>query len=186
MLALPPLPDWTSLHPLVVHFPIGLLLTAPLLWVVAMVVPKLARAFVVAGLVIMATGVAGAFLATATGEAAGELAERSPQVSRVLEEHEHLAEYARNIFAGLLALLLVGVIAGSALGKRLTHAMLCAGLAVFLLGYSYAAVQLANVGHLGGLLVHEYGVHALLPLEGAPTDRQGLAPAQRSGARDDD
>jgi uncharacterized membrane protein len=34
MLTLPPLPTWQAIHPLIVHFPIALLLVAPLFIVI--------------------------------------------------------------------------------------------------------------------------------------------------------
>ena len=36
---LPPIPSWDGLHPLVVHFPIALLLAAPVLLLAGMVFP---------------------------------------------------------------------------------------------------------------------------------------------------
>src|SRR5688572_4784583 len=73
---LPPIPSWDGLHPIIVHFPIALLLIAPILIVLGTIFYKNGRAFMVSAFVLMLIGTIAAFIATATGEAAGELAER--------------------------------------------------------------------------------------------------------------
>ena len=60
MIALPPIPTWEGLHPLVVHFPIALLLVAP--WLVllgALLAPSRGRPWLFAALTLLALGTAG-------------------------------------------------------------------------------------------------------------------------------
>ena len=57
MQALPPIPSWTELHPLVIHFPIALLLVAPLFIIIGMIVnPQKGRPFLIAALILMLLG----------------------------------------------------------------------------------------------------------------------------------
>src|SRR5512140_1217617 len=106
---MPPLPPWDGLHPLVVHFPIALLLVAPVLVAVAASVRRQGP-WLASALVVMAIGTAGAWLAVETGEAAGQLVERAPEISAVLERHEDMAENARGAFTAL-TLVLAGLLA---------------------------------------------------------------------------
>ena len=64
---IPPIPPWNGCHVLVVHFPIALLLVAPLFILLGLVVPRLNRAFYLAGLLLMALGACGAILAVEAG-----------------------------------------------------------------------------------------------------------------------
>ncbi len=43
---------------------------------------------------------------------------------------------------------------------------------VFLIFYAVGAIVLANVGHEGGRLVHEYGVHAMTGLNQSLPDNK--------------
>ena len=57
MQTLPPIPAWTELHPLVIHFPIALLLVAPLFIVAGIIVnPQKGRPFLVVALSLMVLG----------------------------------------------------------------------------------------------------------------------------------
>ena len=56
---LPPIPSWSELHPLVIHFPIALLLVAPIFILGAVFTdPKKGRPFLLAALVLMILGTA--------------------------------------------------------------------------------------------------------------------------------
>lgn len=159
---LPPIPkEWDAWHPLIVHFPIGLLLLAvPVLMILGIVLPKSWRSFQVAALVIMLLGVGAAWVAVSTGKAAAGLTEQIP----TLKHHKELAETSAWSFSILSAIYAVMTIGPSFFKKPLKRWITVSASVVFLLVYLGFATVLARTAHLGGLLVHEYGIHAMLPL----------------------
>lgn len=177
MIEFPPIPSWDGLHPLIIHFPIALLLIVPIFIALGILLRRTGRTFSVAALLLMVMGTAALFVAIGTGEAAGELADRTPQVMEVLQHHEELAELARSVFVGLTVIYAVILFLPSIFSKRLSRGPVLALQGVFLLLYLAGSVVLINTAHNGGRLVHELGVRALvaLPMEGASTpDRLAL------------
>lgn len=178
MSGLPPLPSWDGFHPLIVHFPIALLFVAPL-FVVLGIVLRRSRLFLWAALLLMAIGTAGTFFAVSTGEAAGKLAERTPQINAVLERHEELAETTRIIFTAL-TLVFASIVVAPAAFRRLQGAAFRITLPlVFLLFYGAGVIVLANTAHNGGRLVHELGVQALM----APSPPPAAEPVEKEAAQ---
>jgi|CXWL01.1.fsa_nt_gi uncharacterized membrane protein len=179
MLALPPVPSWDALHPLIVHFPVALLLVAPLFLLAGLAMkPERGRPAILAGLVLLVLGTAGAWFAIATGEAAGEAAERLPGVNAMLEQHESLAEQTRTVFTGLTVALAAILFGPRLLRRPLARAPQAVILSAFLACYLGGAALLANTAHHGGRLVHELGVRA--PMAAGPT----LASATAGAAGD--
>lgn len=163
MIDLPPIPSWDALHPLVVHFPVALLLVAPILVLLGLLLePTRGRGLLVSALVLMILGTVGAWFAVGTGEAAGRLAERNPAVSALLEHHEDLAESVRMVFTTLTVVFAAVLFVPALLRRKLGRAATTSLLAVFLAFYAVGAVLLANTAHNGGRLVHEQGVHAFM------------------------
>lgn len=158
----PPIPSWDALHPLIIHFPIALLLVTQILVILGIVLPKHARGLFIAALVVMALGTIGTYFAVATGEAAGELAERTPGVAAVLERHEDLAGTTRLIFT-VLTLIFAAILFVPSIFKRALNRKIAVAVQIlFLLVYAGGAVLLMNVAHQGGRLVHEFGVRAMM------------------------
>jgi uncharacterized membrane protein len=169
MLQLPPAPSWDALHPLIIHFPIGLLLVAPLFIVIGAVLPApKARAPLAAALLLMLMGTASVFVAVATGEAAGKLAERTPEINAVLAHHEQLAERTRIAFTVLTLLFAAIVMAPLALRRTPSRVTTTVVPLVFLLLYGGASLLLVNTAHNGGRLVHQFSVHAIVPQQPLP------------------
>lgn len=181
---IPPLPSWDGLHPLVVHFPIALLVVAPIFVVLGLVAPKLWKGFALAALALMALGTMGAFVAVATGEAGAGLVERTEVISTALERHEDLAEITRTVFVVLTIIFAAIVLAPMALRSALKPAVNAALNAAFLILYAFGALLLANAAHEGGRLVHEYGVQALTAQ--GPSGMSALFGEDEHDEREDD
>lgn len=186
----PPLPPWEGLHPIVVHFPIAVLLLAPLLVIASMLWRKSRTPLALAALVALLVGTGAAQVAVMTGESAGKFAEGrkliAPAADAVLEEHEELAEKTRTAFAVFTLAFGALVIVTALVGERVSHRTYVIGAGIALLGMAAGSLMLANTAHLGGRLVHEFGVRA--PITGAASAAQpgaGVAPSQ-AGKDDDD
>lgn len=155
----PPAPPWEGIHPLVVHFPIALLLTAPL-FVLLGLLPRVGRGFSLAALVLLVLGTLACYGAVATGEAAGGLVVRTPEIDTVIEAHEELAEASRTTFTLITLAYGLVVIGGPYLPKKTPKLVPIAAQLVCLVAMLAGGMMLANTGHLGGRLVHDLGVHA--------------------------
>lgn len=156
----PPIPDWDALHPLIVHFPIALLLVAPVFLVLGLMPRRHGSAFAVSALVLVTLGTIGTYLAVATGEAAGEMVVRTPQISAALERHEELAETVRIFFTALTLILGTLVILPAALRTELGRKVHVSLHLIFLALYVAGALTLVGAAHQGGRMVHELGVRA--------------------------
>jgi uncharacterized membrane protein len=134
-----------SVHPLVVHFPIALLMTALLLDGLALVLkrPQLHRV----ALWNLALGTLGAGAAVWTGYRAADIAKHSFEIHQVMELHRKLG----------IATLVLGVLVVAwrlwkrdQLNNRIRTLIL---LVMFVMGGT-----LGYGAHLGGRLVYEFGV----------------------------
>lgn len=163
MFQLPVLPTWNGLHPLIIHFPIALLLTAPLFVIVGGVLPPpKGKAFLMSALILMILGTVSVFVSMETGEVASGMARSDPVIKAVINEHQELAEATRVLFSVLTiayaALLFLPHWVRVELGHRVNEAL----LAVFLIFYATGILFLINTAHHGGVLVHEMGVRSLM------------------------
>ena len=158
----PPIPSWDAVHPLIVHFPIALLLVAPILIIVGMLLPGQRMGLFIAAFGLMAMGTIGTYVAVATGEAAGELAKSTPAIAAILEAHEELAETTRLIFTALTVIFAAILFGPLFFKRRLGPRRSLVLIVAFLLLYSAGSLVLINVAHEGGRLVHEFGVRAMV------------------------
>jgi uncharacterized membrane protein len=145
---------------LVIHFPIALLLFAPLFVAVALIFPANGRWASWAAALLLIGGTAAAFLSVATGEAARGLVGGSDVTFNTLTRHEQLAKLSRTAFVVLTGAYVV-LLALPLLWKKLSGAYFhVVTHFIFLVALLGAGLLLANAAHLGGRLVHEFGVHA--------------------------
>jgi len=186
---LPDMPAWEGLHPVVVHLPLGALFVAPLLLLAAIVWPRRSKGLVWGAFAVVAVGTLGVMLAVSTGQATEHAtATGIPRAAHdTFERHEELAETTRSIFIGLAVALALLLGAWEALRSRVKHWMVSVGAGAYLTAYAVGLLALANTGHEGGRLVHEFGVRA--NLAGAAPGAAGSAGASnvsRSRDHDDD
>lgn len=179
----PPIPNWDAMHPLIVHFPIALLLVAPILVLLGLLLPRQSRGLFIGAFVLMAFGTIATYFAVATGEAAGELAERTLGVAAVLETHEELAETTRLIFTALTVIFAVILFVPLLFKRRLGRRSFVVLSLAFLLFYSAGTFVLINVAHQGGRLVHEFGVRAMVAPSSQPVRPAGDDSESRTRGR---
>lgn len=143
-------------HVLSVHFPMILLLTAPLLVAIALGLSAEKRRLLLwSALVLMTFGTTMAFVAIATGETAMNLVASTPGITAAVQSHRASAEATAELFA-LLTLGLAGLMAvprwlGCELDSRL-HATL---LGVYLLFYASGVLFLLHTAAQGERLARQ-------------------------------
>ena len=160
MFQLPSIPSWDALHPGISHFPIVLLLVAPVLIFIGLLSPKQRANLLSMTFWFMLIGTVGVYLSAATGDAAKEFVSKTPEITEALEKHESLGSIARVVFTILTVLLAALQYHPKLLKKQLSPMALMMLYVIFLLIYTAAALLLYNTAHSGGLLVHKLGVHA--------------------------
>ncbi len=161
MFQIPSLPPFEGFHPLVVHFTIGLLLTAWVPMLLGVVDIKRRQGWFLSGLMMVILGTLFAFVAVFTGEAAeGVTVATSEVVEQAIHEHEELAEFARLLFVGVSVIYISAMILCSKVAESKKKRMGIIGSVLVGLSYAISSLALANAGHLGGLLVHAHGLRA--------------------------
>ena len=157
--SLPPIPTWETAHPIVVHLPIGVLSVVPLIALWAMVAGKNRRTVGWAVMLLVLMGTAGTVVAAASGGEAMAVADAGAG-SKILDRHEELGDLARNCFLLVAGVYAAITILSTIMKDKLKRPIWIVLHAAWLLGFTAAFLVLANAGHLGGRLVHEYGVRA--------------------------
>lgn len=151
--------DWNALHPLIIHFPIALLLVAPLFVIVGALLPSSrGRSFLVTGFILVFLGSATLFLAVASGEAAARAVSQAPEVRLVLAEHERFAQTSQILFSALTLAFAALLFVPRYLRRELEPKLHSELLAVFLIFYLAGALLLVNAARQGTRLVHEFGI----------------------------
>jgi uncharacterized membrane protein len=118
----------------------------------------------IAALLILLLGTGSLFIAGSTGHSAAELAERGGAVDAVLEVHEELAAETQIVFA-VLSAILSGMFLIPKILRRQENRLFSTFLPLaFLALYTVGILFVVNTAHAGGRLVHEFGVHALVPV----------------------
>jgi uncharacterized membrane protein len=162
---LPPWPGWDGLHPLVIHFPVALLLIAPVFLVLSAISARHATGFSVSALILLAIGTTAAYVAVETGEAAAELADRTEAITAGIMRHQTMADRTVLVFTAITvtyAILLVLPLLVKRLAARRARVIVAMLMLVAVLG---GGLQVAATAHQGGMLVHRLGVHAMQPPE---------------------
>ncbi len=162
------------LHPLVVHFPIVLLLVGAMAAVLAAFWRRAHLPQYSAGLLVL--GAIGAWVAVETGESAGGLLEGgSPAREALLDAHQMWAE--RTLTASLVAAVAAVAAAATVRWPRLARGLgVATALAALTTGW-----MVYQTGHRGGALVYQHGagVATMAPATAA----EGSAPAVPANER---
>jgi uncharacterized membrane protein len=165
---LPAWPGWDGLHPFVVHFPIALLLFAPVFVVLAMLMRSRPNGFRASALMLLVAGTAAVMVAISTGKAAGELADHTPAINAIMSRHVELAVRVRNVFAALTAIYALLLVLPRFVKTLARPVVAFTSQALFLALLLAGCLLLINTSHAGGRLVHQMGVHAMMPSEDPP------------------
>jgi len=156
-------PAWNELHPVVVHFPVILLLVAPLLVILGAVLHEAQRGpFLASALILMVLGTSMTYLAAATGESVTKVITSTPAVAVLLEEHRSLAETTRELFSVLTLVFALLLLAHRLLKHGLDSWVRTSLIAAFLLFYGTGAVLLVDTALKGSHLVHVLGARRVV------------------------
>ena len=139
-----------QLHPLLVHFPLALLLLAAgvvLVWALTD-----GGFWLRAGTLLSGLGAIGALLALRSGEAMEDDAAGAPLVDALLPLHEQAAEWTVWMAFALAALLIAVLFGSDRLWAHRPNIPLPVRLGVLLLAVLVAAL-VAWTGHIGGVMV---------------------------------
>ena len=144
------LPEWApNIHPMIVHFPIGLLVFAVILDLLQWI-PRLGDKLGLTTLILYAAGTLGSIAAFWTGRLASETVQVSVQAQTVMTDHDDWALYT-TIFFLVFTLIRVGLyLAGRDRGRFLRVFFTLAALA--------GMGMLWQTGELGKKLVYKHGV----------------------------
>jgi len=156
----PPIPPFDQLHPLVIHFPIALVLVAPVIIALALAWHKQSKVLLLVATLLMAMASAAAVVAVQTGKAASGHAENVPGAGPVLDAHATMGTRARNATLALTGALALGTAMAWRGGEKLPRKFTLIGGGAYLAVHAAGALVVANAAHEGGRLVHEFGVRA--------------------------
>ena len=162
MFTFPKIPAWNALHPFLVHFPVALLFTVPILIIVGLIWADRAKNFYVAAFAVLLLGTIFCYIASVSGDAAASVVEKSkPSIEQQLNKHEDLAETARSVFTGLCLVYFLFLFAPSLMKKEIKNKVIVIFNVFYLALYFLGCMILLNAAHTGGVLVHQLGVHAV-------------------------
>jgi len=140
------------IHPMVVHFPIALLITSVVFDFLA--TRWRHKSFQDAGFYTLIAGLLGAAVAVLTGAMAEEVVEDKGIPESVLEIHEALGYAAFLFFIGLLAL------------RLLMRWKLIREIPALYLAMGVAGIMiLSAAGYFGGSLVYDFGAGVSMPVK---------------------
>lgn len=162
MMTFPSIPGWDGIHPALVQFPIVLLFVAPLFLFISLFARRAWRVWAGSALLLMVLGSFAAWLAVASGHAAGQLVDKTPALQQAIARHEAFGALTRTVFTALTLVFATLMVLSAAIKKPLPGAARISLHALFLVVYVGCTLAIANTASRGGQLVHELGVHAMV------------------------
>ncbi len=166
------MPDLTYLHPMVVHFPIALLIVGFAFDIVSLFVRK--EFFLKAGLYLLILGAAGAVAAFISGNLAGEGVAEGGSLQQAIGRHEEAATLTLWILGAAVVVRLASIVF-----RKFESSLRWLGVILFLAG----ALSVSRTAHLGGQLVYNHAAGVQLKFdmnaleEGADTSVSPEKPA---------
>jgi uncharacterized membrane protein len=162
--------DTSHLHPMIIHFPIALLIIGFLADIIGVVFKK--EFFTKAGFYLLILGTIGVIAAYLSGNIAGEGVEEAGSLKQALENHEHAAELSLWLMIATAVIRLTIVTA-----KKYTGVFKYAALVLFLAG----VLSIVRTGYYGGELVYKHaaGVQFNLGFDFNSSDSQNLENVQK-------
>jgi uncharacterized membrane protein len=148
---------WNGLHPLVIHFPIALLLLAPLFVLLGAVLRSGRRRIFLISALLLILGTASLYVATQTGHAACRQHQFSTQANAVLLEHRALADETRTMFTMVTALCCLMLLVTLRFRVKIVELAPVLPIA-FLVFYAIGIALLLSTAYRGALLVHKFGL----------------------------
>ncbi|MFN7958931.1 MAG: DUF2231 domain-containing protein [Holophagaceae bacterium] len=153
------MPPLSQAHPLIVHFPIALLLVVPLLVLLGLAWREHRAGIHIAALVLLVIGSSMAVLAVISGLAAAGSVRPDPNLRAVLEGHEQLAKRTTLFYAALTPIFILIQLAPARWKVWGSPRRILALNLLWLLASLGANALLIRTGHLGGRMVHELAIH---------------------------
>ena len=191
-MSFPSIPDWDGIHPAMVQFAVVLPWAAALLLLVSLFSRQAWRTWAGAALLVMTVGTLAAWLAVASGHAAGQLVDKTSTIQATIARHEVLGIMMRNLVTILTLVLAVIMVVPGIVSKSMPTAVRITVYALFLVVYLGGTFMIATTASQGGRLVHELGVRAMIgqqtPASGETAARQeapppGTLPSQENTAK---
>lgn len=152
---------WESLHPVVVHFPIALLLLSPLFTLLSALLPAAkGRPYPIAALIILLLGTASLPIAAATGAATARGRKDIGDGALVLAIHRQSAAEAAIVFIALSIVLLGIVLVPTDLEVERSRVITTIFPISILVLYCVGIVLILSTADAGFRIVHEFGVRS--------------------------
>ncbi|HEY4933105.1 MAG TPA: hypothetical protein VII23_16185 [Terriglobales bacterium] len=156
MTQLPPIPEWSSLHPLIVHFPIVLFLLLPLLMIAAAMSRKTTNhSLLVAAFVLMLLATGFLYLTYLSGNAMATSSQDGSTVGAVIKHHCSLAGYTVSAFTLATTLFAVALLVRRVLKLEDMRDLTPWIPISFLVFYALGVFWLVLTTHQGATLAHE-------------------------------
>ena len=156
MTQLPVIPEWSSLHPLIVHFPIVLFLLLPLLLIAAAMSRRATNhTLLVAAFVMMVLATGFLYLTYFTGDAMAAASEGDLTVGAVIKHHCSLAGYTVSAFTLATTLFAVALLVRRVMRLEDMRDLTPWIPVSFLVFYALGVFWLVLTAHQGATLAHE-------------------------------
>ena len=160
---------------MVIHFPIALLLVCPLLLIMGLIFKTHSRGFFYSALLICFLGTMGAWVAVYSGYATATAADRPQeildnpsqlaQLNHTLGNHARMAIDATWYFTVMTLLLAANLFIPNILKRNWPPKFQIIIPVIIIILLWGGGLIIAQTGHLGGILVHHFGLKAPLTLD---------------------